>query len=89
MKTENVLILLGVGFIGYWLLKKRQNIIDVNTPISKSEEPKTIILDLSNKKNTRMSMKKSFYDDFRGTGYNTSKFATVSPPTVTVKNTNF
>jgi hypothetical protein len=91
MKTENVLILVGAVFIGYWLLKKKQNIISLDPPmnLNKNNETKTIVLDLTQKKPNRASMSQSFYDEFKGSGYDTSKFSTVAPPSVRVKNNLF
>jgi hypothetical protein len=83
MKIENVLIIGGLGIIAYWLLKKQPKVVDINPPMEepKKEEAKTIYLDLSDKrKKNRNVFPNSFVRDF-----DASKFRTVAPPMVVVK----
>lgn len=79
MKIENVLIIGGLGFIAYWLLKKQPKVIDINPPMEepKKEEPQTITLNLREQK--RNLFPRNFAKDF-----NASKFRTVAPPKVVV-----
>jgi len=80
MKAENLLLVLGVGFIGYWLFKKPTKVIDINPQMElDNEEPKTIVLDLNKTKNGGL------FPDNMVNDYNASKFSTVAPPSVTVK----
>lgn len=85
MKLTNLLLVGGAIYIGYWLFKKKPTIIDVKPDIlPKKDEAKTIILNL----NTNETPKKvnTFYEDDFVRDYNSSKMATVSPPSVTIKN---
>jgi hypothetical protein len=80
MKAENLLLVLGVGFIAYWLVKKPIKVIDINPQMElDNEEPKTIVLDLNKTKNNGL------FPDNMVNDYNASKFSTVAPPSVTVK----
>jgi hypothetical protein len=80
MKAENLLLVLGVGFIAYWLVKKPIKVIDINPQMElDNEEPKTIVLDLNKTKNGGL------FPDNMVNDYNASKFSTVAPPSVTVK----
>jgi len=82
MKIENVIIIGGLGFLAYWLLKKQPKVIDINPTMedTKNEEPKTIYLDLSNRNKKRNLFPESFVRDF-----DASKFRTVAPPSVVIK----
>jgi len=80
MKAENLLLVFGVGFIAYWLVKKPIKVIDINPQMElDNEEPKTIVLDLNKTKNGGL------FPDNMVNDYNASKFSTVAPPSVTVK----
>jgi len=79
MKLENLLLVAGVGFIAYWLVKKPIKVIDINPPMEK-EEPKTIVLDLNKTKRNG-----GLFPDDMVKDYNASKFSTVAPPMVVVK----
>lgn len=80
MKAENLLLVLGVGFIAYWLVKKPIKVIDINPQMElDTEEPKTIVLDMNKTKNGGL------FPDNMVNDYNASKFSTVAPPSVTVK----
>ncbi len=94
MKIENVLIVGGLIFIGYWLLKKPKNKVQEN--VNKSPEdvledvrskPRNLVLNLSDIKERPISNSNNgFYDEFlTNNGYNTSKFSTIAPAQVTVK----
>jgi hypothetical protein len=83
MKLSNVLLVGGVIAIGYFLLRKKPKVINVEPDITKKdvEKPRTIVLSLSEpqkKVNT-------FYDDVYVRDFNASKFSTVAPPSVTIK----
>ena len=83
MKLSNVLIIGGAIAIGYFLLRKKPKVINVEPDITKKdvEKPRTIVLNLSEpqkKVNT-------FYDDVYVRDFNSSKFSTVAPPMVTIK----
>jgi len=81
MKAENLLILVGVGFIAYWLVKKPIKVIDINPPMEiEKEEPKTIVLDLNKTKRNS-----GLFPDNMAKDYNASKFRTVAPPMVVIK----
>jgi hypothetical protein len=81
MKVENLLLVLGVGFIAYWLVKKPIKVIDINPQMElDNEEPKTIVLDLNKTKRNG-----GLFPDNMVNDYNASKFSTVAPPSVTVK----
>ena len=82
MKIENVIIIGGLGYLAYWLLKRQPKVIDINPTMenTKVEEPKTIYLDLSNRKKNRNFFPESFVKDF-----DASKFSTVAPPSVVIK----
>jgi len=81
MKLENLLLVAGVGFIAYWLVKKPIKVIDINPPMEiQKEEPKTIVLDLNK---TRRNG--GLFPDGMVKDYNASKFRTVAPPMVVVK----
>ena len=81
MKLENLLLVAGVGFIAYWLVKKPIKVIDINPPMEmEKEEPKTIFLDLNKTKRNG-----GLFPDDMVRDYNASKFNTVAPPSVLVK----
>jgi hypothetical protein len=81
MKAENLLLVLGVGFIAYWLVKKPIKVIDINPQMElDNQEPKTIVLDLNKTKRNG-----GLFPDNMVNDYNASKFSTVAPPSVTVK----
>jgi len=92
MKTENIILIAGLGFIAYWLTRRNPTIIDNSNGMTNTNKPidletddtdsKTIVLDMRPK-----TKREAFVDPFRK-GYNTSKFATVAPPSVTVRQTN-
>ena len=89
MKTHKLLILGGIALIGYYLyLKGKHKDIDATpvddkiTPPEKAEEPKTIVLKLSERKADRV--KKNFYKSFRKE-YDSSGNATISPSSVVIK----
>lgn len=91
MKTENILLLGGLAFVGYWLFKKyKPKTIDVtepqmlNTTNNNNQEPKTIILDLKNNRMSRTETRQAFLSPFHK-GYDASKFATVAPPMVKIQ----
>lgn len=80
LSVQNVIIAFGVGYLAYWLYKKQKKVIQINPPMVENvEEPKTIVLDLSNNKGNLFP--NSMVRDF-----NATKFATTSPPMVVVKN---
>ena len=84
MRLSNLLLLVGGAMVvGYLLSKRKPKVIDVEPDILKKdvEKPRTIVLNLSEpqkKVNT-------FYDDVYVRDYNSSKFSTVAPPSVTIK----
>lgn len=80
MKAENFLLVLGVGFIAYWLAKKPIKVIDINPPMETEDEPKTIVLDLNKTKRNG-----GLFPDNMVQDYNASKFSTVAPPSVLFK----
>ena len=81
MKLENLLLVAGVGFIAYWLVKKPIKVIDINPPMEmEKEEPKTIFLDLNKTKRNG-----GLFPDNMVKDYNASKFRTVAPPMVVIK----
>lgn len=58
LKTENILIIAGLGFLAYWYFKKRKGVINIDPKMGESvkgdklnpnKEPKTIVLDLREK----------------------------------------
>jgi len=59
LTTENILIVAGIGFISYWLWKRKKNVITIDPKMGESykpsEEKKTIVLDLSGKPNRDVS----------------------------------
>jgi hypothetical protein len=59
LSTQNILIVAGIGFIGYWLWKRRRKVITIDPKMGESykpsEEKKTIILDLSGRVNRDVS----------------------------------
>jgi hypothetical protein len=83
MKAQDLFLIAGVAFVGYWLIKKTPKVIDSTSDVFKNdkEEPKTIVLNL------RETPKKGnfFYEDSFVRDFNTSKFSTVAPPMVVVK----
>ena len=88
MEREDIILILGLGFIAYWMLKKNPTIIDNSTPtqdlpekidIEDIEPKKTVVLDMRPK----MTSREAFYAPFRKS-YDASKFATVAPPMVTI-----
>jgi hypothetical protein len=81
MKAENLLLIAGIGFIAYWLVKKPIKVIDINPPMEiEKEEPKTIVLDLNKTKRNS-----GLFPDNMAKDYNASKFSTVAPPMVVIK----
>lgn len=103
MKTENILIIGGLAFLAYWLLKKNKIVEELKPkelkatseigseqvkaePKSNPNSKKTVFINLSLKEKPRTSMSKSFYEDFFGEGFDTSKFGTIAPPKTTVQN---
>lgn len=78
METRNLLLLGGLVFVAYWLLKKTDKVIDVNPDIlpKAKDEPKTIFLNL----NQTQKKANYFYDDMFAKDFDTSSFKTVSPP---------
>jgi len=82
MKLENLLLIAGVGFIAYWLVKKPIKVIDINPPMEaelQKVEPKTIVLDLNKTRRNEGLFPERMAKDF-----NVSSFKTVSPPRYTI-----
>lgn len=86
MQKEDIILIFGLGFIAYWMLKKTPKVIDNMTAdiaervdLEGIEPKKTVVLDMRPKMTTR----EEFYAPFRKS-YNASKFATVAPPMVTI-----
>ena len=89
MKKSNLLILGGLALVAYYLFKKSQSrAVDINPPLETKtaamqpiEEPKTIQLDLT----PRIRQDRgAFGSSFFSRGYNTSKAATIAPPSVVI-----
>lgn len=80
MKAENFLLVLGVGFIAYWLAKKPIKVIDINPPMETEDEPKTIVLDLNKTKRNGGLFPESMAKD-----YDASLFSTIAPPRTSIK----
>jgi DNA primase catalytic subunit len=78
MEAKEIIILGGLGFLAYLLLKKKDNVIDINPDIlpKQEEKPKTIFLNL----NEPQKKANYFYDDVFARDFDTSSFKTVSPP---------
>ena len=57
--TENLLLIAGFGFLAYWFFKRTSNAKTIDPKMGESykpaEEKKTIVLDLSGKKNRDVS----------------------------------
>jgi hypothetical protein len=81
MKTENILLIGGLGLIAYWLFKKPKKVIDIDPPMEmqKIEEPKTIVLDLNKTKN------EGLFPESMAKDYDSSLFSTIAPPRYTIK----
>jgi hypothetical protein len=83
LSIENVLILAGVGFIAYWYLRKPKGVININPKMGESiklnnikkpnAEPKTIVLDLREKKKSEI-FPQSMYK-----GYDSREIKTFAP----------
>lgn len=84
MKTEDIFFIGGLVFIGYWLTKKNVTIITSEAldtkPFAPIEEPKTIVLDLNQRRKAS-----NLFDDRFVKDYNSSMEATFSPQRVHVK----
>ena len=84
MKTENILLIAGLGFIAYWLTKKPKKVIDIDPPMEmemeKVEEPKTIVLDLNKTRRNEGLFPESMAKD-----YNASVMRTIAPPRTFIK----
>lgn len=78
MEVKDLLLIGGLAFVGYWLFKKTDKIININPDIlpKAQEEPKTIFLNL----NQTQKKANYFYDDVFARDFDTSSFKTVSPP---------
>ena len=88
LATENLLILAGIGFIGYWLFKKtKAKTIDL--PMGQSykpaEEKKTIVLDLSGRQNRDVS---SLFPNNMVKDYDTMREKTFAPARTVITNYN-
>jgi hypothetical protein len=81
IKFTDLLVLGGISYIVYVLLKKDNKIVkkDINEEEIKNFQPENVKISLSNRNYRRDEPKKDFYSH-----YNTSKFATYAPPRVTV-----
>ena len=81
IKFTDLLVLGGISYIVYVLLKKDNKIVnkDINVEEKKDIQPENVKISLSNRNYRRDEPKRDFYSQ-----YNTSKFATVAPPMVTV-----
>ena len=79
MKIENLLLLGGLAFIGYWVWKKNPKIIDVSDNPVNTNQPKTIILNLND-----VQGRVPVLDSVVNQAYNTKKSATVSPAKVEI-----
>lgn len=82
LKTENILIIGGLAFITFWLMKKKKpTVIDVadNNKTKSDDDVKTIYLNLSNTKGKIPVLSSRVVKQ-----YDSSKFATTSPARVTV-----
>jgi hypothetical protein len=84
MKAENVLLIVGIGFIAYWLAKKPNKVIDIDPPmeidVDKVEEPKTIVLDLN-----KTGRNEGLYPESMVKDYNASVMGTIAPPRTFIK----
>jgi len=83
MKTENLLLIAGLGFIVYWLAKKPKKVIDIDPPMEMQkieEEPKTIVLDLNKTRRNEGLFPESMAKD-----YNASVMRTIAPPRTFIK----
>ena len=83
MKLENLLLIAGVGFIAYWLVKKPIKVIDIDPPMEAEiikEEPKTIVLDLNKTRRNEGLFPESMAKD-----YNASVMRTIAPPRTFIK----
>lgn len=78
MKLENVLLIGGLAFLTYWLIKKNPKIIDVSDN-NTNNEPKTIVLNLNQVKGKPDVLSSKVERRF-----NAHEFATVSPAMVEV-----
>jgi len=88
LSTENLLILAGIGFIGYWLFKKsKAKTIDL--PMGQSykpaEEKKTIILDLSGKPKRDVS---SLFPNNMVRDFDSREIKTFAPARTTITDYN-
>ena len=81
MKLENILIIGGLGFIAYWMIKKSPRIIDVPDIKAPQPDPKTIVLNLNNTRG-KVGVLSSNVEK----RYNASEFATTSPASVVIGN---
>ncbi len=74
MKFENLLLIAGVGFIAYWLVKKPIKVIDIDPPMEmekQKEEPKTIVLDLNKTRRNEGLFPERMAKDFDASFYST------------------
>jgi hypothetical protein len=90
MKLENLLLIAGVGFIAYWLVKKPIKVIDIDPPMEselpKNEERKTIVLDLNKtRRNEGLMRNEGLFPERMAKDFNISPFKTVSPPRYSIK----
>jgi hypothetical protein len=81
IKFTDLLVLGGISYIVYVLLKKDNKIVkkDIKIEEKKDIEPENVKISLSNRNYRRDEPKQDFYSQ-----YNTSKFATYAPPRVTI-----
>jgi hypothetical protein len=83
MKLENLLLIAGVGFIAYWLVKKPIRVINIDPPMEaelQKVEPKTIVLDLNKTRRNEGLFPERMAKDF-----DVSKIKTVSPAKYSIK----
>jgi hypothetical protein len=89
LTTENILILSGLGFIGYWLYKKQRRAITIDPKMGESykpsEEKKTIVLDISGKRNRDVS---SLFPNNMVRDFDSREIKTFAPARTTITDYN-